>query len=337
MIQLLRIAALLLVLLICSCKKKEEPAPSPPAPVPVNPYPLPDCIDIPPGPSPFGWTDSTANDNENVNFFMDLPLRPSSYVYCVNGKIFPLNRLYSLEHGSSARTYLGNRGEHLPHANAAGWLVFGGADLNIYKVKINGDSLTQLSTQGLFSDPKWEPGGTNLYCFQQGSSQTPSYLVKIGANGQGLGSFMASYPNSLISKTPEHFYLLRADNSNLALYLVNKALNTETLVLRSGFTLGANQNDFLNLCIDPKEENLYWSNARGILHHNIPTGKTDTLFRNCESITFLNPCLSQDGESLLFCCKILKPLNSTVLYRSYRSFEYQLSRKEWRELKFFPN
>lgn len=337
MTQPLRIGAFLMVLLICSCKKKEEPTPDTPEPVPVNPYPLPDCIDIPPGPSPFGWTDSTSDDNENVNFFMDLPSRPSSYVYCVNGKIFPLNRLYSLEHGSSVRKPLGNRGEYLPHANAAGWLVFNGADLNIYKVKINGDSLTQLTTQGLFSDPKWDGSGTSIFCFQQGSNPSLSLLVKISASGQGLGSFMTSYPNSLISKRVDHYYLLRADNNNLALYLVNKAINTETLVLRSGFMLGASQNDFLHLCIDPKEENLYWSNARGILHHNIPTGKTDTVFKNCESITFLNPCLSQDGEALLFCCRILKPLNSTVLYRSYRSFEYHLSRKEWRELKFFPN
>src|SRR5690606_35522714 len=126
-------------------------------------------------------------------------------------------------------------------------------------------------------------------------------------------------------------------SNRLSVKLRQLSTNSETLVVSSGFNLSGVQNDFFNLSVDKKEQFLYWSTANGLLRCNIQTKQVDTLFKNCPNLTFMNPVISENSEELTFCCKILTPLNSLVLYREYRCFEYHLYNKQWRELKFFPD
>jgi hypothetical protein len=323
--------------LVFSCKKEKtttlpEPAPTSPA----NSSPLPDCASIPQGPQPFGWKDSSANEDENVNFFRAQPYKAGEYIYCVNGNIFPQNRMYLYNYSSQQRILLGERDAFLPSLNINGWMVYSKPDKNIYKVKLNGDSLTQLTSGGLYANPQWDPIGKYIYCYQQTTSLSPSYLLKLNASGQTMAAYPTLYPNSVPSKLQDNAYLLTVNNNRLTVILRNLLTNAETLITASGLTLNGTQNDFFNLCADPKEEFLYWNNTKGILRCNIANKQVDTLFKNCGNITYLNPIISENSEELTFCCKILKPLNSIVLYRAYRSFEYNVINKQWRELDFFP-
>lgn len=321
-----------------SCKKeKPEPTPEPEPPSTIGQSPLPACQNIGPGPQPFGWKDSSVTEDENVNFFKAQAYKQGDFIYCINGNVFPQNRMYLYTYSSQQRTYLGERDDYLPDLHANGWMVFSKPDKNIYKIKLNGDSLTQLTGGGYFCNPQWDNSGQHIYCFQQTTSLTVSSLLKINTQGQYNASYSTPYPNTVISKNPDVVYLLNVLNNKLAVISKNLSTNSETLITGSGIPLTGDQNDFFHLSLDNTENYLYWSNALGILRCNIASKQVDTLFKNCESITYLNPSVSENSEELTFCCKILKPLNSLVLYRQYRSFEYNLINKQWRELDFFPN
>lgn len=329
---------LLLFVFLVSCKK-EKPGPTPepePAP-PVGQSPLPACQAIGPGPQPFGWKDSSITEDENVNFFKAQAYKLGDFIYCVNGEVFPQNRMYLYTYSSQQRTYLGERDEYLPDLHSNGWMVFSKPDKNIYKIKLSGDSLTQLTAGGYYYNPQWDNSGQNIYCFQQTTSLTVSCLLKMNAQGQFNASYPTPYPNTVISKNPDKVYLLNVLNNKLAVISRDINTNSETLITSSGIPLNGDQNDFFHLALDNNENYLYWSNALGLFRCNIASKQVDTLFKNCESITYLNPSISLNSEELTFCCKILKPLSSLVLYRQYRSFEYNLISKQWRELDFFPN
>lgn len=328
---------LLFFLTFLACKKKEELPPIPPSVIPSPNY-LPDCKSLPPPPQPFGWKDSSKVDDKNVNAFRYNPLNAGEMLYIVNGDAFQQNKIYLYNYSANQRVYLGNCGSFLPSINTSnGWMVFNKPDNNIYKVKLNGDSLTQLTNNFLCSDPKWDQSKQFIYCYQAASGPADSYLLKLSPQGQVVSSSTTEYPNTLPTKTNDKLYYLKTMNTKLAVYLKNTVTNTETLVLSSNKTTSAGQNDFFNLAVDGKEEYLYWTNETGVLRCNLANSAVDTLLKNCPNYTFLNPIVSENSEELTVCCRIYTQLNSITLLREYKCFEMNLITKEWRELNFFPN
>ena len=326
----------ILSLFALACKKKEpasEPAPDP-TPLPVNP--LPDCGNLPAAPSPFGWKDSTISEDENVNLFRANPIYPRAYLYRIIGKVFPQNRLYFYNYLSGERKFISENVSYIPQTNANGWMVFCKTDQNIYKAKLNGDSLIQLTNNSLCSDPKWDYTGKFIYCYQAANGSNPSNLLKLNRFGQ-LASFVPiEFPNTVPSKNSDKLYYLKTQSNQLSIFLWDQAANTETLVFNSNKPMNGAQNDFFDLNIDNNEAYLYWSNSSGVLRLNLQNKAVDTLLKNCPNYTFLNPIVSENCEELTFSVEVLKPLNSVVLFREYRTFELNLKTKQWRELKFFP-
>ncbi|HQQ95107.1 MAG TPA: hypothetical protein PLQ93_11175 [Bacteroidia bacterium] len=324
--------------LFFSCKKEKPSSYTPePVPEPSTELPLPACSNLPPAPPPFGWKDSTNNEDENVNFFRANPVYPGVYIYCVNGKIFPQNRVYFYTYNTGIRQCVSEIGDYLPDVNANGWMVFSKPDQNIYKVKLNGDSLTQITFNNLCLNPKWDHTGKFIYCYQKANGTYPSYLLRITPQGQGAGSNFVDYPNTVPCKSSDKVYYLKTDNQKLSLYIWDRAVNSETLMSTSSFSFSGYQNDFFDLQIDNQEAYLYWSNNRGIMRYEIASHLCDTLLKNCPNYTFLHPQISDNGEELSISCKVLSPLNSKILYRQYKCIELNLKNHLWRELQFFPH
>src|SRR5688572_8445948 len=140
------------------CKNKEDPPPvivEPPPPVVVPD----DCKPLPETPEPFGWYDSTIDVNRNINAYFVNPISPDEVIYIVNGDIQGYNKMFAYHIPSKQATYLANVGEFLPSMNSRGWLVYGTSDNNIFKIKVNGDSLRQLTQGNVYQDAKWDHTG----------------------------------------------------------------------------------------------------------------------------------------------------------------------------------
>lgn len=328
---------LFFTLLISGCKKTDPVTEVSSSEAPVSLSLLPECKSLPAPPDPFGWVDSSQIDDKNVNAFVYNPINANEILYIVNGDAFEQNKIYNYKYISQQRNYLSHCGNYIPQINSNGWMVFNQTDNNIYKIKLNGDSLTQLTTNSLCSDPKWDYTNQFIYCYQSASGISISYLLKMNLQGQIIQYIQLNYPNTVPSKSSNKLYYLKPLNNKIAIYLTDLSLSTETLVLSSDKIISNGQNDFFNLNIDNKEEYLYWTNASGVLRFNLRNQKTDTVLKNCPNYTFLNPMISADAEELTFSCRIYKPYNALVLIREYRTFEMNLNTKEWRELKFFAN
>ncbi|GAB2947645.1 hypothetical protein GCM10027048_10770 [Hymenobacter coalescens] len=70
-----------------------------------------------------------------------------------------------------------------PDWSRRGWLLLVRSGGQVWKVKSNGDSLTQLTSQGYHYSPSWNPAGTEFACSRQLTSNTNSGLAIHRADG----------------------------------------------------------------------------------------------------------------------------------------------------------
>lgn len=330
---------ILTLLLTFGCKKKSEtPIAVDETPIitaPVDTISL-KCETIPPAPQPFGWTYSTADENKNVKAFFYNPASSNQIYYIVVGDIFGYNKLYLFDLISQTRTYLSEIGDFLPQISSNGWILFNKNDLNIYKIKSNGDSLIQLTSDSFCSDPKWNYTSKSIYYFRVATANQSSQLVELNLKGQQLNGLATELPNSVPSRLSNKVIYLKTVSNKVNVYFKDLTVNSETFVTTSAFTSQTKQNDFFNLTLDRRDENIFWSNAKGIFKCNLSTLKTDTLFKNCETLLYDNPIVSTIKDEMTYSCKVTKVLNSTNLSYEYKTYEMNLTTKEIRQIRIFP-
>lgn len=293
------------------------------------------CGNLPPIPQPFGWHDTTFNENINVISFLYNPINLNELFYITSGDIFAYNKMFVLNLVTQQRSYLSNADKFIPQINNKGWVIFNRADLNIYKIKMNGDSLTQLTFNNRCTDPKWDYSGTCIYFFQKSSIHEESKLIQINTKGQILTTYKMEFENTVPSNKNNKILYLKTSENKLAVFIKDLAKNTETLIVKSDYDFGLQQNDFLNLSIDNEDETIYWSNETGIYSCKLTTLKKEQLFKNCETLIYKNPVLSIIKNKMTYSCKIIKAINSTDLFYEYKNFEIDLTTKEIREVKIF--
>lgn len=78
-------------------------------------------------------------------------------------------RIYKFSFITGLKTLIHNGGYYSTDWSSKGWIIFTNGDLQLWKVKENGDSLTQLTNNGDFNNQaKWSPDGTRFaYEFRQ--------------------------------------------------------------------------------------------------------------------------------------------------------------------------
>ena len=69
------------------------------------------------------------------------------------------------------------------HRSTTGWLALSMND-QVWKIKANGDSLTQLTSGGFHYQPQWSPDGQRLVCHEPDTPRAP--LIIIDKNGRWL-------------------------------------------------------------------------------------------------------------------------------------------------------
>ncbi|RFC54326.1 hypothetical protein DXU93_07815 [Brumimicrobium aurantiacum] len=102
------------------------------------------------------------------------------------------------------------------------WIVFRGENSDIYKVKSNGDSLTNLTnTVDLCGDPKWSPSGERLLYYDESNYE---YSI-CNEDGSVIESFFVSM-DSYDWLDEENLIYLKSMNSNIYLRKFNIQSNT---------------------------------------------------------------------------------------------------------------
>ena len=208
-------AYLFCILVFYNCKKENTKTSDDPPIIQKIDSLLLNCEKLPATPQPFGWQDSTINENKNINAFFYNPLNNFEIIYQVNGDIFGYNKVFLYNTNTKQNLFLFNNGNYQAQINNKGWIVFNSNDNNIYKIKANGDSLKQLTFNNISNDPKWDYTNTTIYFFKKATLSSPSLLTQINTKGQELNSVPIEYTNSAFAKKTSKLFYLNRFNDNI--------------------------------------------------------------------------------------------------------------------------
>jgi hypothetical protein len=329
---------ILFILTLCDCKKKQdepEPAEEPVAPVDTGLG----CRDLPSAPQPFGWTDTTIDPNQNIMAFVINPVNPDEAIIVVEGDIYGYNKMYNFHIPTRNNKYLASLGEFPPQVNKRGWILYSNAENNIFKVKTNGDSSTQLTFNKRTFDPKWDYTGKNFYYLETGFSSTPSYLVKRTSTGGFLNHIEAALPNTACFKKSDKILFLKARDTVVTLFQKNlisgKEYGYETALLTASYSTKAPPY-FDDLTVDNNDLYFYWSNTSGVFRHAITGGTTEQILKNCGNYKFINPLIVPSApDELTVACHFMRPLDSQRMFHEFRPYQVNLSSRQLTWIKLF--
>lgn len=189
----------------------------------------------------------------------------------------------------------------IPSWGSNGWILVGSSDENIYKVKENGDSLTQLTTEGGKFYPKWDPAGERFACMNIGQARVIFY----DSRGMPLDSLFhvrigVSWNHPRYSPWPFDDYVHLADMVADTLIPFVAAPSSDRI-----WALGA---------IFTSESRLVVSYASGIYAIDLPS-KTVTLLRpSCDAVLYRDPTYSPQRNQLLWSKLSRNPVGNTLYY-----------------------
>ena len=334
----MRLILVIFVAALCltGCKKEPPPPGAPDKPEPVTPVSPQDteCKAIPPPPAGFYWRDSTGDVFKDINAFFHNPLNGDEVIVIVNGNLQGSNQMMAVNLVSKSTRFLANLDQYLPSVNSAGWILFSTVDDHVYRIKANGDSLTQLTQLSGTHDPKWDFTGKHFYYLQDQFSTFESRLYRASSSGVNVNSWLQDLPWSAPFHKSNKIVVQARSGNVVTLYLADNTSSLREALVEGPFDSQKNQSHFRYLFVDSHDENMFWSNDEGIFRYNFSAKRTDTLFRNCETVIYDRPMQGKQNEITLS-KHIIRVTHPYYLVHEYKAVEYNYVLKEERTVKVF--
>lgn len=328
-----------LLLSISACKKKQTPTTVIDDPVTVptadtSPF---KCTSLPPTPLPLGWSDSTAGPDHEINTYLFNPANPNEIIIVVNGDIFGYNKMFCYNVPTGALTYLATLDDYPPSINKNGWIVYSTVDRNVFRIKSNGDSLKQMTSGNISVAPQWDYSGTSFYYFQMASGSIPNQIIRTSFNGQVTMNIPGFLPETTpFSKSNKFLYQKPTDNT-VQVFIHDASTQVETGVITASFSPTAKEHYFNHLAVDNNDEYFYWTNSAGLLRCSFASRKIDTVYKNCDMITYLNPKFqASHPEEILFCAHTIKVIQPNFLFHDYRPVLMNLATRQYQLINIYP-
>jgi hypothetical protein len=217
---------------------------------------------------------------ENNSYYPCInPLNPNEFVFILSytGR----SGLYKYDIISKATTliikFVPNNYIAIPSTYARwgrkGWLIFTDLYSNVYKIKDNGDSLTQLTFTGSDWKPEWNIDGT-MFCTEHYSNLLKKHLTII-RNELGNEIDTIPYDNIQAIGAPTTWndkYILGTNDIGIVLYdFKNRVLKEIPTELSLAFPTWINSNEFV------------YSGINGIYIYNISNNKVKQIRSNPNS------------------------------------------------------
>jgi len=179
---------------------------------------------------------------------------------------FPQHTLWKYNRQSKEKTYLDTHLMNEIEINKNGWLVYEKMDWNIYKIKTNGDSLTQLTFDGSSKFPKWTADGEAIWFVNDGAKS--GGVFKMDKNGLRIDTLTDAA--SWVVEGKNNLYYLLYDNINFRLIQKNKITESERviLIIRENNLQGDDIRDYFE---SPDGQYIYWHGAHGLSKTNLTT------------------------------------------------------------------
>lgn len=175
-----------------------------------------------------------------------------------------------------------------PRWSKKDWIIFYESDFNIYKIKSDGDSLTQLTFSGQCYGPEWNISGDK---FVYTSLQQSDFSIICDETGNPLdtiqeaGTVPTWMHQSLLAHSTPHGITIVNPDSTEARYIENNG---------GIIDVGVTTAEWLDA------ENIIWGNKKGIHIVNILDEEIKLLHESCDAKVYKYPTVSRISNKVIF-------------------------------------
>lgn len=155
------------------------------------------------------------------------------------------------------------------------WILFSGINNKLYKIKPDGDSLTQLTFSGIASDAHWNPSGDKIIYSHEGGGGNFCYIID--ADGNRLES--VNYIGTFCWASESEIIV----NGSEGIYSYNLQTKTRSLIDQIFPPPPGNQGIIRRM--RAMNEDIYWLVIKRLLKSS-PNSERDTVFNSEGSMSF---------------------------------------------------
>lgn len=220
--------------------------------------------------------------------------------------------IYNLE--TNERTLLYKGGIYgIPDWGKNGWILLNPVeDPQIWKIKSNGDSLTQLTSEGTNLTPYWNPNADKIIFATSILKEDPP-----GNSVQFAISIIMDSDGNHIDTLPGNTSLVSWHDSNRILFFGGNIIledlenQTRTTIIELERPFSSSGITSINM------DEFIWCNNEGVFTHNMISGNTELIKEACESRVYELPSYSPQSGKLLFTRREANILQKQNTYESY--------------------
>jgi hypothetical protein len=237
------------------------------------------------------------------------PLNANEFIYLTQDSFFN-NSLIKCDLTSKKETVIltGQRIIRQPKWGKNGWILFAGLNLQIYRVKDNGDSLTQLTSVYSNTYPEWYGTDKIFFSVIGGTDKIAGNKI-IGFDGKRLDSIQATVMNTVITYNSINDLneLTGIGGGGAISNLAYINLKTKKLIYLTS-DVSSNERYPAGVCWHPNNKDIYYatwviagnnSDFVGICRLN-KDSKENVLIKNaCNSRSYSLISISPDGKKII--------------------------------------
>jgi hypothetical protein len=191
-------------------------------------------------------------------------LRDPDLIYYLTNEGRNFHHLWKYNRATKLKTLLDKDVLNNISISPTGWLAYEKTDKNIYKIKTNGDSLTQLTVKGVYLYPVWDE--TGKYLFFMDDYTKGGYNYKTDHSGRIIDTLKNIY--SMVFPYKQELYYLKLENNIFYIIRRNNATQRERVIISRamGNVYGETIQGFFT---NADQTELYWYGAHGLSRTNL--------------------------------------------------------------------
>lgn len=227
------------------------------------------------------------------------PSNQNEMVYFYRDNVSGENKIIKYNFTTGVKTVLVNTSITTQFKwSKTGWIAYD-KSYHIWKIKDNGDSLTQVTTTPGNLYPCWDTSGTNLYWYHSPNLALPAYVFKINTSTANMDTVFSDY--AVFNDISSNNQILSKMYIGSSAYISKGDATASTITYSGIANLSAiSPSNIEGLCWHPDGNRFYFTiYLDGLYEGNASTGQVAKIRDFCSSQRYTRISCSADGTKLI--------------------------------------